>query len=1119
MPAIVDDVGVSSAPPPRPARKAASSRPAAVQVQLHGDACVLRPGLPPWPLRGRAAALVALAALEPGIHRERAAQMLWPDAPNPRQNLRQQLLRFRQALGQALVEGDELLNLADGAALAAAPPAPAELLAGEPAGDEGFGQWLAQRRAGERQARREPLQAALAQAESAGDLDAALAQARALLTLEPQDEAHHVALMRVHYLRGEAAAGLQAYQRLVDLQRASVGSPPGPAAVQLAERLRASQTSASPAVLRGGALPVALRRPPVLAGREAALGTLGQAWQQGLRVLIEGEAGMGKSRLLAEWLPAHTPNLLMTSGRPGDSGLAYATLARLLAPALASSPGGLGPAARRALAHLGLVEAPDAQTPRPLGPNDMAHAAGELLQASGTTAVVLDDLHFADAATLELITGLAAADEGKRRWLFAQRPADAPPAARQLRDALTESGRLVVISLAPLDTAAAAAMLQAMAIPGLADEALAPALVQHTGGNPLFMLETLKQGLVDGSLSRGLLPRPLAVGGLIEQRLQRLSEPALNLARVAAISGVDFDIELAEAAIGLSAVQLASAWRELQDAQVLRDEAFAHDLVADAVLRGVPRVVARRVHAQCAAWLDRRGCEPARVARHWQQGGQALQAAQAFMQAAKRAARASRSHEAAEFQAQAAEQFEAAGQLAQAFEARVDRLNALTHGRAQDDILAEAEALHALAQTDLQRVQALRVEVDLLGKRGHTEQALAKGLPALTLAQRIGAHQELLWLATPISGCLLLQGRADEAQALLLPLQDWVEAQGDPLERARYLGLRANVAENLGRHSESRLLRERCLAIEREQGVQNLVAISLQHLAVGCGRAGLIPQAERAASEAASLCPPEERGSMREGVLLFTQARYLADLGHYAHALDLLDYVLPLLQSLQLAFWPEAASLLQAHIFVRLGQAARARAALTQADEGSPPRLRAQRRSHRLELAALQGQPLDPAWALEAQACVPGDKGPGLEVQVAVLRAWPSEQLLTQAQRLGDLARGQELFGLELSTLAWQAHAASAQGQHDTAMAAARAARALLDRGHWPTGLGRAELHMLLWQALAEAGQAGAAQQALREGVAWLQQQALPHVPPQFVESFMHRHPVHRRLLAAASRL
>ena len=73
--------------------------------------------------------------------------------------------------------------------------------------------------------------------------------------------------------------------------------------------------------------------------------------------------------------------------------------------------------------------------------------------------------------------------------------------------------------------------------------------------------------------------------------------------------------------MGRRAVELANAWDELQQAQVLRDEAFAHDLVADAVLRGLPTAVARRVHAQCAGWLQAHQGEPARVARHWRGAG------------------------------------------------------------------------------------------------------------------------------------------------------------------------------------------------------------------------------------------------------------------------------------------------------------------------------------------------------------------------------------------------------------------------------------------------------------------------------------------------------------------
>jgi len=156
------DVAVTSAP-----------HPSVLLLSLHGTAHV-QCGSLTMPLRGRAAALVALAALQPEISRERTAAWLWPNAPNARQNLRQQLLRFRQTLGTALVAGDERLQLAPGVQLVS-PGAGKELLADEEASDDAFGLWLEQQRDAERQARREPLLQALSAAEQAGGLDSALA--------------------------------------------------------------------------------------------------------------------------------------------------------------------------------------------------------------------------------------------------------------------------------------------------------------------------------------------------------------------------------------------------------------------------------------------------------------------------------------------------------------------------------------------------------------------------------------------------------------------------------------------------------------------------------------------------------------------------------------------------------------------------------------------------------------------------------------------------------------------------------------------------------------------------------------------------------------------------------
>jgi len=80
---------------------------------------------------------------------------------------------------------------------------------------------------------------------------------------------------------------------------------------------------------------------------------------------------------------------------------------------------------------------------------------------------------------------------------------------------------------------------------------------------------------------------------MIDRRLQRLSENALALGRVAALAGPDFEHELAEHALVTPALLLTGAWAELEAANVLRENSFAHDLVRDGMLRATRKRLQR----------------------------------------------------------------------------------------------------------------------------------------------------------------------------------------------------------------------------------------------------------------------------------------------------------------------------------------------------------------------------------------------------------------------------------------------------------------------------------------------------------------------------------------------
>jgi predicted ATPase len=136
----------------------------------------------------------------------------------------------------------------------------------------------------------------------------------------------------------------------------------------------------------------------------------------------------------------------------------------------------------------------------------------QVLSEASLEVVAIDDLHFADDASIEMLLALAGdADPGGPQWLFAQRPAEGGAAAAVLHDTLREAGTLHIVLLQPLDEPALAALIDSLGLQGVDSAALAPQLLRHTGGNPLYALETLKQALAADGLRRGELPRPVSV--------------------------------------------------------------------------------------------------------------------------------------------------------------------------------------------------------------------------------------------------------------------------------------------------------------------------------------------------------------------------------------------------------------------------------------------------------------------------------------------------------------------------------------------------------------------------------------------------------------------------------
>ncbi|MEP7302710.1 MAG: AAA family ATPase, partial [Caldimonas sp.] len=438
-------------------------------VGADGSACALA---------ARDAALLAWLALEGPTSRARLATLLWPDSEpeTARNSLRQRLFKLRKQLGVTLVSGSTTLALAagvthdlddsDSVLAGAAPDFGAEMLV-----------WLAQQRERRTRRTRVALVEMAERAERTQDYADALNHAQELLTVEPTSEAAHRRVIRLHYLHGDRTTALLAFDRCEQVLKDEVGAAPSAETLALLATISAAQSHDLPAVAR--AVPASVLLPPRLIGRDGELAALHQGWHAGQVVALIGEAGLGKTRLLQAFVEPQ-PGVVRGAGRPGDAGVPFATLARLLRAVMARRTvsgeleGQLPARTRTEIARV-LPEF-DSLAIRNTGEGQrlvMQRALRTLLAAqTDLTGLVVDDLHFADEASLEMLRSLIDEDSDPEhaaarplRWVLAYRPAEAGSPVQALHDALVEQARLAPIALAPLDIAALEALVDSLALP------------------------------------------------------------------------------------------------------------------------------------------------------------------------------------------------------------------------------------------------------------------------------------------------------------------------------------------------------------------------------------------------------------------------------------------------------------------------------------------------------------------------------------------------------------------------------------------------------------------------------------------------------------------------------
>ncbi|WP_052189695.1 ATP-binding protein [Streptomyces sp. NRRL S-1824] len=534
--------------------------PGAPQLSLHllgGFAAVRDDGveIPRRWRRSTAQTLVKLLAVAPELrrHREEVMDLLWPDAPMDAavRNLRVTLHAARHALEPELAprvpssylvaEGDLLylapdrvrvdadeaektarnaLAAGDADALGAALSA----LRRELLPEDRFADW-----AGERRRRievlREQLVPALAERLLAdGRTDDAVGVLRDAVDRSPADEFLNLLLARVWCDMGRPRQAIRQYHACREALADELGVRPG-AELEAMHRtaLAALDALGTPPLSRispdPAPLPPAIRRPERLPlfGREHPLALLAQhassADGDTPLVVVRGEAGIGKTRLVAEAsrrAAAQGVCVLWGTSHEAEGQTPYGVFAESLDGHLAGCSA--AERSRVSAEHIGLSALlpslgggpPAAASPEEERARLFRAVAGFLtdLAASRPVLVVLDDLHAADPGSLSLLHHLVRTTQA-RRWRFIATCRDDSPdpndARRQVLDAILRQRMAVEIDLLRLSRADCAGLAVAAAgLGGRAEDRRTASRIFHLSlGNPLFTLELTSSPVAD----------------------------------------------------------------------------------------------------------------------------------------------------------------------------------------------------------------------------------------------------------------------------------------------------------------------------------------------------------------------------------------------------------------------------------------------------------------------------------------------------------------------------------------------------------------------------------------------------------------------------------------------
>jgi ATP/maltotriose-dependent transcriptional regulator MalT len=730
-----------------------------------------------------------------------------------------------------------------------------------------------------------------------------------------------------------------------------------------------------------------------LIGRQAVQAALDQALAatrpgSGGIVLLAGEAGVGKTRLLEACLTRG--GLPAFKGRSSEIATPpYGPIAAALRAYLRLRPGGLadcGPLTP----YLALLLSELGPAPPPGDPAVLVEAICQAFTAIAHQApavLVLDDLQWADNATLQLVPILANALLREPLLIVGTYRNDEIGRGHPLRRLRNDLRRahllreIVVAPLGPADTTRLTTRILGRA----PDPALAAALYQRTEGVPLFVRELAGALALRGRLRAGDagmelapgpdLPIPDTLRDAVLLRLDGLPDPALRLLHLAAVAGREFDLGLVAEPAGSPDGFDALLERGLVVEGEPGRGAFRHELTREAIYNDISWVRRRALHRQMAERLQVAGAAPLAIAQHWLAAKEPDRARAALLAAAEDACAIHAYRDAVDAAHQAldlwpegvdeARRLDVLDQLGQCAQLCGLPADAARAWREVADARRETGDLHAWAAAERKLANVAELQ-------GHWEQALAAraaaaqafaagGWPAEAAVERLSAAAHLRSAAQYTTALALLATAAQET----------VQA-GRPDLQARLLGLEGNVRARMGQAEDGLALVQSGLALALRHNLPGAVAEIYQRLADSLEHAGDYAGAKETYQTAFAFCQDNAIPATAQ-LCVACLTVVLRQTGEWEHAMTLCREVLASPHSTVHA--RAVANAMLGTLYALRGQAARAR----------PLLLDAAALGRQIELAALD---LLAAWGLALLHDFNGEPNPAAERCRFILSRW-----------------------------------------------------------------------------------------------------------------------------------